>query len=69
MSDKPSRCIDAVLKSCQYCEFGVVEYPEWVENSHDLEGCNFETHCMYGLENTQPTEEELEEFERWVNRS
>lgn len=53
---------------CQECKYGYVSYPEWVETAEDLEGCSFESGCMYGLENTEPTQEELEEFERkWEN--
>lgn len=65
---KPDRCIDPVMKYCQECKYGYVSYPEWVETAEDLEGCSFESGCMYGLENTEPTQEEIEEFERmWEN--
>lgn len=65
---KPDRCIDPVMKFCQECKYGYVSYPEWVETAEDLEGCSFESGCMYGLENTEPTQEEIEEFERkWEN--
>ena len=66
--DRPERCIDPVMKFCQECKYGYVSYPEWVETAEDLEGCSFESGCMYGLENTEPTQEEIEEFERmWEN--
>lgn len=65
---KPDRCIDPVMKFCQECKYGYVSYPEWVETAEDLEGCFFESGCMYGLENAEPTQEEIEEFERmWEN--
>ena len=41
ISDKPTRCIDPVMKSCHDCRWGWVRYPEWVETSADLEGCSF----------------------------
>ena len=64
-NDKPTRCIDPVIKYCQGCEYGWIEYPDWVETRADLDGCCFKSGCMYGLEGTQPTEEELEEFNIW----
>ena len=59
----PTRCVDPVIKYCQGCKYGWVEYPSWVETREDLDGCCFESGCIFGLENTQPTEEELKEFE------
>ena len=61
----PDRCIDPVIKYCQGCKYGYVNYPSYVETYMDLDGCCFESGCIYGLEDTQPTEEELEEFYRW----
>ena len=58
--NKPTRCIDPVIKYCKGCQYGWVKYPDWVEISEDLDG------CMYGLENTKPTEEELKEFDEWM---
>ena len=58
----PTRCIDPIIQYCQGCIYGYVEYPSWVETHEDLEGCCFDSGCMYGLENTQPTEEEVKEF-------
>lgn len=64
--DKPTRCIDPVMKYCQGCQYGWIKYPDWVETYDDLCDCSFESGCMYGLENDEPTEEELREFEeRW----
>ena len=59
----PTRCVDPVIKYCQGYKYGWVEYPSWVETREDLDGCCFESGCIFGLENTQPTEEELKEFE------
>ena len=61
--NKPIRCIDPVIKYCQGCQYGWVKYPDWVETYKDLDGCSFESGCIYGLENTEPTEEELKEFD------
>lgn len=63
--EKPKRCIDPVIKFCQECRYGWVKYPEWVENYEDTLDCSFESGCTLGLENTEPTKEELEEFEKW----
>lgn len=65
---KPTRCIDAVVRYCQGCRYGYVSYPDWIEMREDLDGCCFESGCTYGLEDTQPTEEELAEFDRWVDK-
>ena len=64
--NKPIRCIDPVIKYCQGCQYGWVKYPDWVETSEDLDGCSFEFGCIYSLENTEPTEEELKEFDKWM---
>lgn len=56
---KPVRCIDPVMKCCQYCEYGGVEYP-YYPNTED-----FYTYCIYSLEKYEPTEEEVKEFEDW----
>ena len=64
--NKPTRCIDPVVKYCQDCEYGWIKYPDWVETSEDLDGGYFESGCIYGLENTKPTEEELKEFNEWI---
>ena len=65
----PTRCIDPVLKYCQDCQYGTCIYPDWVETYEDLEGCCFETKCMFGFDEgrpeDEPTTEELEEFENW----
>lgn len=61
--DKPTRCIDPVMKFCQECKYGYVHYPECVETYEDTFGCCFESSCLYGLEDTKPTKEELKEFD------
>lgn len=65
---KPTRCIDPVMKFCQECRYGYVKYPDWVETYEDTFGCCFESGCIYGLENTEPTEEELKEFYEWCKK-
>ena len=65
MEQKPTRCIDPVMKYCQECRWGYVHYPEWVETKEDLAGCTFESGCTLGFENDKPTEQELKEFEAW----
>lgn len=66
---KPTRCIDPVIKFCQDCKYGWVHYPEWVETREDLDGCSFESGCIYHLENTEPTEEEVKAFDEWYNKN
>lgn len=50
---KPTQCIDPEMKFCQECECGVCIYPEDVEISEDLEGCCFDTSCIYGFDKTE----------------
>lgn len=66
--DRPTRCIDPVVKYCQGCEYGWIKYPDWVETREDLEWCTFDSGCMFGLEDTEPIPEEEAEFERWYNQ-
>ena len=66
--NKPTRCIDTVIKYCQGCQYGWVKYPDLIETHEDLDCCCFESGCMYGLENTEPTEEELKEFDEWMRQ-
>ena len=67
----PTRCIDAVIKYCQDCEWGWVKYPAWVETAEDMEGCSFESGCTLGFDKgrpeDEPTKEEIKEFEKWFN--
>ena len=53
---KPTRCIDPVVRYCQWCRYGYISYPDWIETREDLDVCCFESGCTYGLEDTQPTE-------------
>lgn len=66
--DRPTRCVDPVIKYCQGCQYGWIKYPDWVETREDLEWCTFDSGCMFGLEDTEPTPEEVAEFERWYNQ-
>ena len=67
MTDKPTRCIDPVMKYCQGCRYGWTKYPDWVETLEDLEWCTIESGCTLGFEHDEPTEEELAEFKKWVD--
>ena len=73
MSDKPTRCIDPVIKFCQECRYGWTHFPDWVETYEDLflPGCTIESGCTLGFDTgrpeDEPTPEELAEFEIWVN--
>ena len=74
MSDKPTRCIDPIIKFCQECRWGWVHYPEWVETAEDLSYCSIESGCTLGFDQgrpeDEPTEEELKEFEKeWRNHN
>ena len=62
--NKPTRCIDPVIKYYQRCQYGWIKYPDWVEISEDLDDCSFESGCIYSLENTEPTGEELKKFDK-----
>ena len=66
MNDKPTRCIDPIVKFCQECRWGWVKYPEWVETAEDLADCSFECGCTLGYDQgrpeDEPTEEEIKEF-------
>ena len=69
MNEKPTRCVDPVVKYCQECPLGWVKYPDWVETLEDLRGCTFESGCRYGFENDEPTEDELREFNEWCENA
>lgn len=72
MIEKPTRCIDPIIKSCQDCHWGWLEYPGWVETREDLAGCCFESGCTLGFDQgrpeDEPTEEELKKFEEWCEK-
>ena len=69
MNNKPTRCIDPVIKFCQECRWGWTHYPDWVETYEDLSLCSIESGCTLGFDQgrpeDEPTEEELKEFETW----
>lgn len=71
MSEKPTRCIDPIIKCCSECKWGWEHIPEWVETREDLEWATVESGCMLGYDQgrpeDEPTEEEKAEFERWCN--
>lgn len=67
--ERPERCIDPIMKYCQSCKYGYVHYPEWVQTFEDLEWAEIEEGCIWGLENTEPTEEELEDFDKWYKET
>lgn len=73
MKEKPTRCVDPVMKFCQECRYGWVKYPDWVETSEDLYGCHFEFGCTLGFDEgrpeDEPTEDEIREFEKWRDGS
>lgn len=66
---KPTRCIDPVMKYCQECQWGYVNYPDGVETYEDTQGCCFESGCTLGYDHgrpeDEPTEEEMKQFEKW----
>ena len=68
----PTRCVDSVIKYCQGCECGWINYPSWVETYEDTYGCTFECGCTLGYDQgrpeDEPTEEELKEFEAWCKK-
>lgn len=41
---EPVRCIDPVMKCCQYCKYGCIEYPDYPDTEY------FNTFYMYSLE-------------------
>lgn len=73
MNNRPTRCIDPVIKFCQECEWGWVHYPEWVETIDDLCWCRVESGCTLGFDQgrheDEPTEEEIKEFEWRCNHA
>ena len=72
MKDKPTRCVDPVMKYCQECPWGWVHYPDDVQTSADLDGCSFESGCSLGFDQGRPEDEPTpaEEFEVdcWLKR-
>ena len=70
--EKPTRCVDPVMKFCQECRYGWIEYPGWVETYEDTCNCSIKSGCIYGFDQgrpeDEPTEEELKEFDEWCRR-
>ncbi len=70
MINKPSRCIDPVIKYCQGCTWGHISYPGWVETYEDTCECSFETTCILGFDQgrpeDEPTPEEIAEVEEMI---
>ena len=62
------KCLDPVMKYCQGCKDGIIHCSENVETYQDTFGASFETHCIYGLQKQQPSEEELKEFHAWYGK-
>lgn len=58
MIEKPEHCIDPEMKFCQECQWGWVQYPDWVEPPEDLEGCTFECGCILGFDKEEKIENE-----------
>ena len=66
--EKELKCPDPVMKYCQGCRYGIIHYSDDVETCYDIFGAIFETHCIYGLEEQQPSEEDLKEFYAWYKK-
>ena len=65
MEERPTRCIDPVMKYCQMCKYGLVIYPEGTTKEDVLYGgACFDTQCIYDLEDTVPTRKEIREFNK-----
>lgn len=43
---KQVQCVDSEMKFCQKCDI----YQDDVETSRDLDGCCFDTFCMYDFD-------------------
>ena len=67
--NKSTSCIDPIIKYCQGCQYNWIKYPDWVETFEDLDGYSFKSGCIYGLESTESTEEELKEFDKWMKKN
>lgn len=68
----PERCVDPVMKCCQYCDYGYIIYPQWVETLEDTFNCCFECGCTLGYDKgrpeDEPTPEELKKFDEEIER-
>lgn len=62
---KPTRYIDSIVKYCQGCRWGGVTYDdEDAVRAFPNEDHHFTEYCRLGLQDTEPTQEELDEFEK-----
>lgn len=72
MNDIPSRCIDPIIKDCENCRYGHVEYPGWVESYEDRYACCYDTYCSRGYDQDrpedEPTEDELKNFAKYLEK-
>ena len=57
-----TRCVDPVVKYCQGCRYGWVQQPDWIETREDIDGCCFESGCMYGIRNCTKLKEVVYEY-------
>lgn len=64
---KPIRCVDPVMKFCEECAYGWVDYGDY--DPLFSYGNSYECGCTLGYDQgrpeDEPTEEELKEFEEW----
>ena len=67
--NKPTSCIDPIIKYCQGYQYDWIKYLDWVETFEDLDGYSFKSGCIYGLESIESTEEELKEFDKWMKKN
>ena len=70
--ERPTRCVDPVIKYCQGCLWGHIVYPDWVETYEDSCECTFSCFCTLGYDKgrpeDEPTAEELAEFDEWCRQ-
>lgn len=55
MKSKEIKCLDPVMKYCQECPYGIIEYDSDIETYTDTISACFKTSCIHGLEDTEPT--------------
>ena len=63
--EKPTRCIDPVIKYCQGCQYGWIKYPDWVETYEDTFDCVFESGCIFGFDKGRLEDEPTEELKQF----
>lgn len=59
MNKSPERCIEPVMKCCQYCTYGHTVYDECGDIQDEF--------CIFGFEDDVPTQEEIDNFNKWYN--